>query len=502
MREYLLLIPLLLTAAQFDLDGDGIAEPARGVLTDRDADGSFDPPGPPAAPVEDDDSLEFQPAWTSGTVLNNQWDATCGYLDHDSLLDIVGHHWNPNQLHVFEADGSGSYRHVWQQAESMPPASYVSVTAGDPDDDGVPEIIGADGSTLGKVVVFENLGNDTWGSPCVFSAARNERIRTVRVADTDQDDTNEIVVITGNTDGGGVYIFEHSGPAGTHSYALRHHYSTVSYLFQGEIGDADNDGYPEVLLGVGGMHGFPMYIRRIVYDPAGRSYSHKLFQSSVIGLHLSPIASDIDSSGNHELVVGSSGDPAGQLHAFKYVGDDSFQPLCSSGFATSGNLIAVQAGAFAGFARPVVCAAAFSGLVHCVVADQAVWRMVGSISPGTGAAIRSIDVARDVRDELILAESAPSDFASVYRRAGTQGIDRAAVQPVRPGLAVVPNPTPGTIRLSAPAGARFSVIDAAGRLVARLPAGARVLSGLRPGVYLVRARSRTWSGAVRLLVAP
>jgi len=485
--------------SRFDADADGVAELSALAIQDNDNDGSFDPGNPEGGAMQD--SVEFAMVWNSGSVLNNQWDAACGFFDSDSLLDILGHHYNPNELHVFESDGAGGYLHRWQQTVSQPPASYVSVTAGDPDDDGDVELLGGDASTLCRVVVFENLGNDTWGLPYSFNAASSERIRTVRVADTDQDDTNEIVVVTGNTDGGAVYIFEHTGAPGVHNYTQRYRYPTVSYLFQAEIGDADNDGYPEVLLGVGGMHGYPMNIRRIVYDPASHSYAHHLFQSTVIGLPVSAIACNTDASGGNELVVGSSD---AEVHVFKHTSGDTFQPLWASNFAAGGNIIALGAGAFDGFPSPMVMAASFAGNVHGITLCDTGYIVATELNPGTGAAIRSVDVAHDGREVLILAESAPSDFTSVWRRSDVQAVAETPATPWTQ-IRVQPNPSRGPVTVSTGSVRPAAVYDAGGRLVAMLkPGRVTTWSGtdasghsVVPGLYFIRAAGAPAVAVVR-----
>ncbi len=493
----LCLFSLVLTAPgqAFDTDGDGVVDWNATVLTDQDCDGSFDRTSEHGSVTELGDSLYFTKVWDSGTILNNQWDACCGYFDRDSLLDILGQHWSPNMLHVFESDGAGGYDHIWQQTESLPPGSYVTVCSGDPDDDGEIEILGGECSGLGKVVLFENTGNDSWGNPVVPIRLRNERIRTVRIADTNRNGKNEIVIIAGNVDGGGVYIFEHTGPPGVHTYSQIYHYSTVSYLFQGGVGDVDNDGYPEVLLGCGGWHGFPMYIRRIVYDSAARSYSHKMFQSTVIGLHLTPMVCDVDSSGENNLVVGSSGGPNGQVHVFKYTGNNTFAPIWSSSMSTDGNVISVQAAAFQGYAFPLIFAAPFSGAVYGFVKDDTAFHTVSCFSPGTGAPIRSIDAARDIRDQLVLAEAAPSDYVSVYRRDPPQGLANTWSGSRHPGLTVHPNPCLGPVSITSSYPVRrIEVFDAGGRFITRLDTSLPVVwdrtdktgTRVKSGVYLLR----------------
>jgi hypothetical protein len=495
------------TLAQYDADGDGRPDYRPSVAPrDSDNDACFDggPAGSSAPALSD--SLSFAQAWTSGATLNNQWDACCGYFDDDSLLDILGHHWSPNVLHVFESDGAGGYDHTWQQSESLPPGSYCTVTAGDPDDDGETELLGGEVSTLGKVVIFENVADDSWGRPYCGITMRNERIRTVRVADTNGNDTNEVVVVTGDaTEGGKVAIFEHTGAPGVHAYTKIYEYSTVSYLFQAEVGDADNDGYPEILLGVGGMHGFPMNIRRIVYDPGTRTYSHRMFTSTVVGLPVAPMACDIDSSGTNELIVGSSGDPCGQVRIFRNAGD-TFEPLWTSSMTTTGNVISVQAARFGGFGTPLLFAAPSGGAVYGFVKDAAGFRCVAYFNPGTGSAIRSIDYGPDQGGELVLAESAPSDFISVYRPGASAVAEGRTGQPVPP-LRVSPNPCRGNPRIIAPSPtSRVSVLDACGRLVARSQGSftwdRRRTDGRRAaaGVYLVRAEIPTGPASARLVI--
>ena len=493
-----LLAALALGIAAQDTDADGRAEWTGPILADADNDGTFDQPAPGGSLPFFADTVTLTRVWTSGSILNNQWDAYCGYFDDDSLLDILGHHWNPNMLHVFESDGAGGYNHVWEQTESLPPGSYCTVTAGDPDDDGELELLGGEVSTLGKVVIFENTGDNSWGEPYRGISMRNERIRTVRVGDTNDNDTSEVIIVTGDaTAGGKVAIFEHTGPPGVHSYTRIYEYTTVSYLFQAEIGDADNDGYPEILLGVGGWHGYPMNIRRIVYDPVSRTYSHQMYTSAIIGLPVAPMACDADSSGGNELVIGSSGETYGQLRVFRYAGGDSFSPVWTSNMTTAGNVIAVNCARFAGYSNPLILAAPFGGAVYGFENSGGNYRCVSYTNPGTGSAIRSVDYGYDVRDELILAESAPADYISVYRRDETGAVSERPALPNTSGLRISPNPCRGSAFLSftgpldhlTTGPLTVSLFDASGRRVLSQPVVSSPAtlhtSALPAGVYVV-----------------
>jgi Secretion system C-terminal sorting domain len=470
MRYFLILVLVSFATASYDVNGDGITDWHQTILKDEDNDGSFDYLSHTNSCEILSDSLIFTKVWDSGSYLNNQWGADCGYFDDDSLLDLLGTHFNPNQLHVFESDGQGGYNHIWVQTDSMPPGSYGAVAHGDPDDDGQIEILGGDVSTLGKVVLFENIADDTWGEPQILFRT-NLRLRAIRIADTNRNDTNEIIVFCGNTDGGKVQIYEHTGAPGVNTYTLRYEYTTISYLFNGEVGDADNDGYPEMLLGIGGMSGYPMYIRRIVYDPNTRTYSHHMYESSIIGLDIAPQVGDVDNSGTNELIVGSSGDPNGQFHIFKYIRGDTFQPLWSSNMTTEGNVISVHTARFRGYEYPIIFAAPFGGAVYGFVKDSSAWHDISYFL--TSGPVRSIGSAQDklpgdtIIDQLVLSENGV-DQITVWRPPVRQGIfENSLIAPV-PALKIFPNPARSSIWLMCNDYEKIDIYDCQGRLVRTL----------------------------------
>ncbi|MFO7651207.1 MAG: hypothetical protein R6X13_07725 [bacterium] len=490
LRIALALALLCALAPCADLDGDGIADTPL-VLTDPENDGCFGI-ARPAGGASLSDSIEFRRAWDSGTWLNNQWGADAGFLDGDTLLDILGMHFSPNQLHVFESDGVGGFDHVWAQTESMPPGSYGALCHGDPDRDGAVEILGGDVSTLGKVVLLENVADDSWALPRVLFQARL-RLRAIRIADTNGNDTAEIILFCGSTDGGKVQVWEHDGAPGVHSYRLLYEYTTVSYLFNGEVGDADNDGYPEMLLGIGGMHGFPMYMRRLVYDPQSRTYSHHMYEHpEVVGLHIAPHVADFDTNGQKELAVGSSGADNGQVHVFECVGGDTFQRLWTSSMTTTGNVITVTAGRFEGRGRPLLFAAPFGGAVYGFARDDTAFHGVSCFT--TPGPVRSMTHVRDRVtgagcDQLVLAENG-SEQAAVWRAYDLQAVDEAAGPAVRQ-LRIGPSPARTAVRVGG--SGPVLVCDACGRVVRRLGADAaswdlRDDAGrrVRAGVYAVR----------------
>jgi hypothetical protein len=498
MRYFLILVLVGFILARYDINGDGVTDWNQTIQKDEDNDGSFDNSQPTNSGKILSDSMLFTKVWDSGSFLNNQWGADCGYFDDDSLLDLLGTHFNPNQLHVFESDGQGGYNHIWVQTESMPPGSYGAVAHGDLDDDGQIEILGGDVSTLGKVVLFENIANNTWGEPKVLFRT-NLRLRAIRIADTNRNDTNEIILFCGNTDGGKVQVYEHTGAPGINSYTLRYEYTTVSYLFNGEVGDADNDGYPELLLGIGGMHGYPMYMRRIVYDPNTRTYSHHMYQSEVIGLHITPQVADLDNSGDNELMVGSSGDPYGQFHIFKYVGGDTFQPIWTSNLTTEGNVISVHSARFHGYEYPIIFAAPFGGAIFGFTKSDSFWHGISYFV--TSGPVRSISSALEklpedtMVDQLVISENTSEQIA-IWRPQEVQSVFENEPTVSNQILKIFPNPANGPVRLNRTDQNTIEVYDSQGRLVRVITPNEQYWNLtdqngkiLKSGIYFLRVKS-------------
>ncbi|MDM7915824.1 MAG: VCBS repeat-containing protein, partial [Candidatus Eisenbacteria bacterium] len=170
------------------------------------------------------------------------------------------------------------------------------------------------------------------------------QMRTVLTGDTDLDGRQEVIVATGGSSptSGLVAIWEHSGVQGENIYTRVFAYETVSYLFQAALGDADNDGWPEILLDLGGFGGFPLQIRRLEYEPGAGTWVHRQFASSVIGLPTTPHVADADGDGDLELLYGSEDEGGGFVVIFQATGENSFEPVWISPDRLSGNVMALD----------------------------------------------------------------------------------------------------------------------------------------------------------------
>ncbi|MBD3163313.1 MAG: hypothetical protein GF346_12605 [Candidatus Eisenbacteria bacterium] len=511
----------------YDLDYDGridrrvLEAEGTAVLSDRDDDGLLEPRQAPGSPVEDGPArelppLEFELVWDSGTALNTIWTVAAGDADRDGAFDLAGATFSPNVIHLFEADGVGGYLEVWSSMAATPPGAYRSIVFADTDGDGLGEILGGEVSTLGKVMLFEQDGDDSFGF--VHDTIREsdfsgeKRLRSVLVGDTDRDGREEVIVATGGSSptGGLVGIWEHDGVVGSNVYTRVYEYTTVSYLFQAALGDADNDGSPEIILGLGGFGGYPLIIRRIEFDPAQQTWIHHQFESSVIGLPVAPHVGDFDGDGDNELAYGSSG----FVVVYENTGPNSFDPVFTSTEPFAGNLLALADHPLSVSAERGLAAGSFEGELRMwgYDADAATYQAIASLPPVAGA-IRGLTLEDDGADgleEWIPAIAAPTDQVHVYRRReGASVEEEARTEPV--AIRAMPNPSTGPVRIAGPDRlGSLRILDAAGRCVRRIetPGAVALWDGrdaagraVPSGVYWVRVDRAAPAPALRVIRA-
>jgi hypothetical protein len=509
-------------ALEFDLDGDGGADlvyppgtdPAA-LPGDRNQDGLLDlaqPASPPVAgdPLPDREPLpdiDFQLIWDSGTTLSNVLGLGAGDADLDGIFDFAGAHFAPNIVYLFEADGQGSYTEVWNSTGASPPGSYIDFAFADTDGDGLGEIFAAEVSTLGKVMLFEESGP---GFTFVHDTIResdfvgNRRPRRLLIGDTDGDSRQEVIVVCGGsapTDGL-VSIWEHSGAVGENTYTRVFAYTTVTYIFSGALGDSDNDGRPEIVIGYGGGGGFPLYIRRIEYDPNLSTWVHTLFESSVIGLGIGPHVADFDQDGQQELGYGSIGFVA----LFENSGVNAYTHRFSTAEPMDGTVLTLTSRVLSVPGTRSFAGGSFGGDlgIWSYDPDLDTWDQTYS-SPDIGGPIRGLALADDGDDgleELLTAVDLAAQVR-VYRRSAASGIDEpsAASSPPAIRLAAAPNPLSRETRLTAGIGSNvlsaavLTIHDASGRAVRKLALedgtavwDARDALGrpVSPGVYWLR----------------
>jgi hypothetical protein len=475
-----------------DLDADGVPDLAvpshvysgenvpDGWPADRDRDGDLEwstsghSGGDPGTDLP---QIDFERVWDSGSILSTIWTVEAGDADLDGAFDFAGGHFNPNVIHLFESDGHGGYAEIWNSSEQTPPGAYRDIVFADTDMDGLGEILGAEVSTLGKVMLFEQSGD---GFAFVHDDVRetdpsgDQRLQNLLLGDTNKNGLMEIIVVAGGSSptNGLVSIWEHNGVVGENSYNRIHEYTTVSYLFHASLGDSDNDTWPEIILGLGGFGGNPLYIRRLEYDPAGETWVHTIFESSVTGLPLTPYVADLDEDGMYELAYGSSGTPAFAV-VFENTGPNSYEPRFTTSEPMDGNILSLTSYSLSVPGTETFAAGSFEGDVGLWGYDSGLddFQNVSSL-PDLGGAVRGLELLDDGQDgveELLPALAGPVDQIQVFRRTGSSSAHVEILDSGARGVVAAPNPVRSHVRFRTPPSVgSLLILDAAGRVVRHL----------------------------------
>ncbi len=487
-----------------DRDGDGLPDLVAGerlLASGRDLLAAASRRGCPS----------FTEIWNSGPALNNVWDSESADLDGDGADELVGQaYYYPGTLvRVFENDADNSFTETWASTQQSTP-SIVALAVGETDHDDQLEILAGEAGTLGRLYLWENVGDDTF-APRSLGFQLDWQVRGITVDDSDRDGRVEIIGAgSSSTDGGSVKIFEHNGVPGENAYTEVHEYTTPSYLLGIEAGDADNDGRREVLLKVGGWAGFPTYIRRLEYNPVTVTWEHKLFEAATTGLPISALIADLDNDDENELVVGSSS----VIYIYESLADDGFTPVWTSDFYIPGNVMDLTLGPDSGYGYPTVASCSFEGQIDLFGYDGADYTRLLDPALTVSGSARSIDLdlldGADSRIDLLLAESSQVRIA-VYECDAASAVGDtdpdAAIESIVPGgldirLARSPFRAGDAIRCRLPSGsgsARLQILDLRGELVRSVDLGGgdatriwhwdgRDGQGRRQasGVYLVR----------------
>jgi hypothetical protein len=298
----------------------------------------------------------------------------------------------------------------------------------------------------------------------------NQRLCNVLAADTDLDGWLEVIVVAGGSSPpeGLVAIWEHSGTVGENAYTRVYSYTTDSHVFSGALGDSDNDGLPEVLLGFDGFDGFPLNIRRIEFDPGLGTWVHRQFTTSILGLPVVAHVADLDEDGLPELAYGSSGFVA----IFENTGPNAYVRHSVTEEPLSGRVISLTSRVLSVPGTPTIAAGSSEG-------DLALWSYDPQRDqfhqtyqePDQAGAIVGVALDDDGNDQFEELVTAVGDLDQI--RVSRRYIPVAAPaghapEPI-PALTAAPNPLADWTRLQVGRpDAQFTIYDASGRTVRRL----------------------------------
>ncbi|NIM15434.1 MAG: hypothetical protein GTO45_25950 [Candidatus Aminicenantes bacterium] len=238
--------------------------------------------------------------------------------------------------------GSGSpaydnmYEKVWDSGNILPNPAYKAAVC-DLDLDGKTEIIVSDNSKTydGKIFIFENSGDDSyqlvWNSVGIITG--NDCYISIAVGDLDKDGKREIITMDHQPLSGKIkaYVLENTGD---NNYRLA--WDSGDTLFGEDggtalfIGDADNDGKSEIIVGTG--WGQANKGKIYVFENTGDDAYEEVWNSgsALIDTVLQGAVGDLDKDGKKEIIVGS-GDIDPQIHVFENTGDNSYALVWDSG---------------------------------------------------------------------------------------------------------------------------------------------------------------------------
>jgi hypothetical protein len=308
------------------------------------------------------------------------------------------------------------------------------------------------GST-GGVYAFDHQGAPLPGWPLLV-ATHTSVIASPALADLDEDGDLEIIVGTYETNGR-IHVWHHDGTAlaGWPYTIPRGSASTSSVTSSPAVGDLDGDGALEIVCGSTGRCG-SVY----AWSAGGAVLSGWPFLTNVVVDGSSPVIGDLDGDGSPEIVVGSG---------------SGFTPFgCATGISKA-YVLRADGSVFPGF--PVD---------------------LGTAAP-PNPALADIDADGDVEILLTYASLAyawdapgPWNETRIYWPYYHYGIDHRGVYegpsaeggswPSAGGASAMrlwPNPGTTRVRFEAPAAGAVQVLDASGRVVRDLAAGAREWDG-------------------------
>ena len=283
-------------------------------------------------------SMNFSLYWSSSSgAFTNCWDGAVGYFDGDTLLDAAGYTFNPNKFYIWEQVPSNpdSFAVVaeFTKAES---GGYGPIVFGDTDGDGKIELITADFSTLTRIYIYENDGDNTYVDKATQSVLTHtndgETAQALFIGDMNKNAKKEIICMRGSSSptSGMVRIWEQTGVVGSNTYSNIYNYTTVTYLFgKGGFGDSNNNGWDEVLLTFGGLPVFNTFIRKIEYDSVSASFQHYMFEAPSIGFPTSYKVADINNDGMKELISTNNSNNSAASYIYRSNGQNSYVKLDS-----------------------------------------------------------------------------------------------------------------------------------------------------------------------------
>jgi uncharacterized pyridoxamine 5'-phosphate oxidase family protein len=275
----------------------------------------------------------YEKVWDSGSAISSfAYDAAVGDTDEDGKPEIiVSSHpiSGSSKIYIFENDGDNSFQLVWDSGTKLT-MRFCLIEVGDQDSDGMLEIIAVESRTEppfnGKLHVFENIGDncyqEVWNNGNAFNGIEPTALF---LGDADNDGNHEIIVGTGYQCGDRkIRVYENTGDNAYLEVWNSGNTSFASFM-EGAVGDTDGDGKMEIIVGDGDIDSKVRVFENIgddsydlVWDSGG-TFSRSVFAS--IG--------DQDGDGKAEIIA--AGRKNRIIHVFENTGDNTYTDVWNSG---------------------------------------------------------------------------------------------------------------------------------------------------------------------------
>ena len=248
--------------------------------------------------------------WIETNVSGNTYEfnsLAIGDADNDGLNEIVAGYSGSgiNELRIYNWIND-----KWSETNITDGLSLYKVIIGDVDNDGLNEIVvGLNGIHDYELKIY-NWSESSWSQRDVEPAAYTGNIGTLAIGDADNDGLNEIVVGYSGPVDKELKIYNWSSK----SWSETDVNTNIDLIKSLTIGDADNDGLNEIVVG---------YIGTVDKELRLYNWSSKRWSETNISNNLNTIYSiaigDADNDGLNEIVAGYYSTVVNELKKYNYI---------------------------------------------------------------------------------------------------------------------------------------------------------------------------------------